>query len=619
MRKTEKGVLGLLLALAIAAGAAALFTHGWANYRDRIRALRAKSRHSAQLVDTQPLELAEQLAPLAVTRTEQNDAQEALRLADHSVDLAFAAVMREAAEHPAPLTPETRALAARIKSAESSVAADQARIADLQKSLAKSRGPAHDAHQERLGILQAQLSLDQDELQDAHDDLIRAGGDKQATIQQLLDQYEASEQHTAAAHPGASAEAASAASVERTTSHSILAEWRAWSSLRSKQAQLVKAQQDALARAEKLSASHDALEQQLNAEKSQYKASRAAPASASAPAGSSIQLLHEMTGEQATLSIFDKRIETEQQLAAAYANWIALVDAREKSFLHGIFIAVLWIALIGLFILLANHWVHRFFARVRLERRELHVARAVILFSLQGAGAVLILLVILGVPANLATVLALCGAGLTLALKDFIIGFIGWFVLMGKHGIHPGDWVEIEGVGGEVLEVGMLHTVLLETGNWNDAGHPTGRKVSFVNSFAIEGHYFNFSTSGQWLWDEIQVQVPENSEPYATAEAIQRIAAQETAANAREAEEEWRRVTPSHVRHSFSAAPSLSVRPSGSGVNILVRYITRASERHQVRAVLYREIVDLLHAPKTPSAGKLASGKLPAATLKSSS
>src|SRR5258707_13202588 len=92
--------------------------------------------------------------------------------------------------------------------------------------------------------------------------------------------------------------------------------------------------------------------------------------------------------------------------------------------------------------------------------------------------------------------------------KDFIVGFLGWFVLMGKNGIRLGDWVEINGVTGEVVELGMFHTVLLETGNWTDSGHPTGRRVTFTNSFAIEGHYFNFSTSGQWLLDELQIVLP---------------------------------------------------------------------------------------------------------------
>jgi small-conductance mechanosensitive channel len=78
---------------------------------------------------------------------------------------------------------------------------------------------------------------------------------------------------------------------------------------------------------------------------------------------------------------------------------------------------------------------------------------------------VLILIVILGVPSQMPTIIGLAGAGLTVALKDFIVAFFGWFVLMGKNGLRVGDWVEIDGVAGEVVEINLLRTVLLETGN----------------------------------------------------------------------------------------------------------------------------------------------------------
>jgi small-conductance mechanosensitive channel len=141
----------------------------------------------------------------------------------------------------------------------------------------------------------------------------------------------------------------------------------------------------------------------------------------------------------------------------------------------------------------------------------------------------------------------------------------------------------------------------LETGNWADAGHPTGRKVTFVNSFAIEGHYFNFSTSGQWLWDEISVQVPQDSDPYLVAEAIKKAAAEETVANARSAEEEWDRVTPEFAKRTFSAAPTLSIKPMGSGVTVSVRYITRVNERYNVRSRLYREVLQILRSKNLPT------------------
>jgi len=154
--------------------------------------------------------------------------------------------------------------------------------------------------------------------------------------------------------------------------------------------------------------------------------------------------------------------------------------------------------------------------------------------------------------------------------------------------------VEINGIGGEVMDVGVLHTIILETGNWSDAGHPTGRKVSFVNSFAIEGHYFNFSTTGQWLWDEITVPIPAGVDPYPIAEAVQKAVVAATETDMQLAQQEWQRVVPGHVGRIFAPVPAISVRPTPLGVNVLVRYITRAHERHEMRTQLFNRIVDLL-------------------------
>src|SRR5438093_10553317 len=174
-----------------------------------------------------------------------------------------------------------------------------------------------------------------------------------------------------------------------------------------------------------------------------------------------------------------------------------------------------------------------------IERRRVATLRSATRVMLQIAALLVVLLVIFGPPTQLGTFLGLAGAGLTVALKDFIIGFIGWFVLMGKNGIRLGDWVEINGVTGEVVELGMIHTVLPETGNWTDSGHPTGRRVTFTNNFAVEGHYFNFSTSGQWLWDELTLALASSPNPYPIVEAIQKTVLKATAESAAQTEKEW--------------------------------------------------------------------------------
>jgi small-conductance mechanosensitive channel len=216
--------------------------------------------------------------------------------------------------------------------------------------------------------------------------------------------------------------------------------------------------------------------------------------------------------------------------------------------------------------------------------------------------------VIFGPPSQLGTFIGLATAGLTVALKDFIVGFLGWFVLMGKNGIRLGDWVEINGVTGEVVEIGLFHTVLLETGNWTDSGHPTGRRVTFTNSYAIEGHYFNFSTSGQWLWDELQIVLPTGEDPYPMIEAIQRRVVEATQDSAKAATQEWKGAAGNRDIGSFSAEPSINVKPVLGGVELSVRYITQANQRYQLRTKLNQAAVELLGrrglspvAPANPS------------------
>ena len=226
--------------------------------------------------------------------------------------------------------------------------------------------------------------------------------------------------------------------------------------------------------------------------------------------------------------------------------------------------------------------------------------------GIQVIGVIVVLLVIFGAPSQTPTILGLATAGITVVLQDFIIAFFGWFVLMGKNGVRVGDWVEINGVGGEVVEIGVFRTALLETGNWTGKGHPTGRRVTFTNSFAITGQYFNFSTTGQWMWDEIRVSVPATENTGKLIEQIEGAVAAETREGADLADAEWKRVTKQNGLSQFPASPSVNLRPGANGIDVIVRYVTRASERFEMRNRVYERVIALTHKPGAPPAQQIA-------------
>ena len=259
---------------------------------------------------------------------------------------------------------------------------------------------------------------------------------------------------------------------------------------------------------------------------------------------------------------------------------------------------MLWILLVIFAVYLADRFIEHLFKGISAENKRIDTLRAVVKFAAKAVGAIGILFIVVGMPTQATTVLGLAGAGLTVAMKDFIVAFFGWFVLMGKNGIRVGDWVEINGVAGEVVEVGLLKTVLLETGNWTDSSHPTGRRVSFVNSFAIEGHFFNFTTSGQWMWDELRVLIPSGHDPYAVIDGIQKLVEQETEKTAKVAEEEWQQTTTKYRAKTLSATPGINVVPTGGGIELRIRYITRAYERHAVRKRLYEAVIQIMHGKR---------------------
>ena len=592
--KTHKKIATITLIVLLAVIAYGFFiTYGSTTTSQLAPAADNTARRPA--IDQTPLQTAQRFAHMPTSADELPLAQEALRLGDREMDLAFAAGVRQAQDHPATLTAETKEIATRLENSENTLDRDNARVAQLTAAVAKASGAEADRLDNELQQAKVQAELDQDEVDNAKQELVLAGGDTQDRIEELM------REHDAASRIADSTTVNAATPPE---AEGLVHLYVQWSALRDKALELRQAKQDSESAAVAFTAQRNALASNIKTQKQDGAGTLgngptplAGARSIASGGGNSAELVsaaRRRSNAVKELTSLDERVENQKRLAETYSKWIDVVAARQRSVVHSglsgaaVIVAIL---LIGIFF---NSWLRSLLDRVGFDQRQADTLHAVVRTGVQILALGLILLVIFGPPGQLGTFLGLAGAGLTVALKDFIVGFIGWFVLMGKNGIRLGDWVEINGVSGEVVELGMFHTVLLETGNWTDSGHPTGRRVTFTNSFAIEGHYFNFSTTGQWLWDELKLVLPSSQNPYPIVDAIQKTVQEATAPSAGQAEKEWQNAANSRDMSTLSAAPAVNVKPVIGGVEIAVRYITRASERYQLRSKLYESAMKLI-------------------------
>ncbi len=84
---------------------------------------------------------------------------------------------------------------------------------------------------------------------------------------------------------------------------------------------------------------------------------------------------------------------------------------------------------------------------------------------------------------KMAVVLGVAGAGIAFALQEVIASLAGWVAISFGNFYKTGDRVQLGGIKGDVIDIGMLRTTMMEIGQWVNADLYNGRIVKIANSF----------------------------------------------------------------------------------------------------------------------------------------
>ncbi|PEN12899.1 mechanosensitive ion channel protein MscS [Longibacter salinarum] len=192
---------------------------------------------------------------------------------------------------------------------------------------------------------------------------------------------------------------------------------------------------------------------------------------------------------------------------------------------------------------------------------------------------------------QLITVLTIIGAGLAVALRDVLLSFVGWIHLQ----LHPpyrrGDRIEVNNVRGDVVDVGLTQTTMLEVGEWVEAHQSTGRLVHVPNGWLYTHGVKNYTEGFEYLWFEQSVVVTFESDWEEAREIILEIA-DATVPNCEEpARRQLRQMTSEYLVQMNVLTPYVYVSLADHGVKLTLRHLTAARGRRSVRHDLISEIL----------------------------
>ena len=197
---------------------------------------------------------------------------------------------------------------------------------------------------------------------------------------------------------------------------------------------------------------------------------------------------------------------------------------------------------------------------------------------------------------GLTVVLGVAGAGIAFALQEVIASVAGWAAISFGGFFEVGDRVQLGGIKGDVIDVGILRTTLMELGQWVDGDLYNGRIVRVANSFLFKEPVFNYSGDFPFLWDELKVPVKYGCDYRLARTVLQEVAEGVVGDFAQRAEASWKEVAHKYRVEDARIGPMVSLVANDNWMEFTLRYPVDFKARRITKDRLFEGILDRFNA-----------------------
>ncbi|MBU4246680.1 MAG: mechanosensitive ion channel domain-containing protein [Nanoarchaeota archaeon] len=227
-------------------------------------------------------------------------------------------------------------------------------------------------------------------------------------------------------------------------------------------------------------------------------------------------------------------------------------------------------------------------------------------FSSRKATSIVSLLIILAVligiwikdPQSLLVAYGLIGAGLAISLQDFFKNFVGGIMIITNKIYKIGDRIEINSKFGDVMDIGVMYTTLLEIKEWVGGDQATGRLTIIPNSTVLSNPVNNYTKDHNFIWDEITVPITYDSDWKTAHKNILELVAEETKQITEQANREILKLEEKYYLEKRPTEPAIFIKLTDNWISFNIRYISETRNRRILHNKLSHLILEMIEKNK---------------------
>lgn len=193
---------------------------------------------------------------------------------------------------------------------------------------------------------------------------------------------------------------------------------------------------------------------------------------------------------------------------------------------------------------------------------------------------------------NVGIAVGLAGAGIAFALSEVITSFAGWLSIMFTNQVRVGQRVKIGDLKGDIIDIQILKTTIMEVGDWIKGDLYNGRITTLSNSFIFKQPIQNYSADYPFVWDEIEIPLRTQSDFKLAKEVFINVTNEICGKYAAQSKKKWIEMQNKFRIENAQVEPMVTMTFNENWITFTIRYIVDYTKRRSTKDLLYTRLLE---------------------------